>query len=161
MALKLTANEVERVHIPAGIKDARLVSLREQQFPDFDDPTKMKDHIIWAFEISRKGGAVTIEGITSTAFGGKSNARRWAKALLAGAEPPNTFDLEELIDQPCKVKVDDKEKDGQKYSRVTDVFTAVDEDEDEEAAPAPKPAAKPPAARTARPAAPDDDEIEF
>lgn len=161
MAIILKANEVERVHIPAKLyKHATLVGVRPQQFPDYDDPTKMKDHLIWAFEIPRKGGPVTVEAITSTAFGGKSTARKFAKALMAGQEPPATMDIEELYGHVCQVKVDDKTKDGETYSRITDVFAPdLDEDEDEEPAPAKSPAAKAPAKK--QPAAEDEDGIPF
>lgn len=163
MAIILKSSEVERVHIPPKLyKHATLVLVRPQQFPDYDDPTKMKDHLIWAFEIPRKGGAVTVEAITSTAFGGKSTARKFAKALMAGVEPPATLDIEELYGHHCQVKVDDKTKDGETYSRVTDVFALdVDDEDDEEAAPPAKPAAAKPTAKKPPAMTDDGEEIPY
>lgn len=159
MAIILSANDVERVHIPPRLYVGTLTGVRIQQFPDKfgEDPTKMKDHIIWAFAINRKGKEpVTVEAITSTAFGGKSKARVYAKALL-NAEPPSKLDIEEMFGLMCQVKVEDKESDGETYSRIVDAFAIVpDEDEEEEAPKPAKPAAKREPAR-----APDGEELPY
>lgn len=156
MAIILNADTIERVHIPPRVyRKAKLVSLREKQFPDLDNPGVMKDHIIWAFEIERKGGDVTIEAISSTAFGGKSNARRWATALLGGTEPTNPFDLEDLIGARAEVNVVDKTKDGVTFSKITDVFAVADEEEED---PPAKPAAAKPKAKPPAPEPEDDDD---
>lgn len=121
MPILKAATEFERVHIPARIYKATLTGVRVHQFPDMDNPAVMKDHLIWSFEITGKEKSVTVEAITSMAFSAKSNARKYVKALL-GAEPHEECDTDELIGLACQVKVDDKTKDGQVYSRVTDAF---------------------------------------
>lgn len=164
MALILKSSTVERVHIPPRIYQGTLVEVRVQKMPDLDNPGQERDNLVWAFEVARKGkDPVTLEAITSMAFGPKSSARKYAKALMAGTEPPTTMDIEDLYGHICQVKVDDKTREGEVYSRVTDAFAIVpDEDEEDDAPPPPKPAAtRAPAARREPARAPDGEEIPY
>lgn len=120
MKITQTSN-FERVHIPARIYDAIVTQITETQIKDFDDPTKMKPMFRWVFEIVGKEKTITLEGLTSVSFNPKSKFYEWAKAVLL-TEPPIELETDDLLHKPCKVQVEDRERDGSKYSAVKTVL---------------------------------------
>ena len=91
--------------VPEGEYKANLVDITQ-------DTAQHGDVLKWKFEISDgdcKGTNIT--GLTSKAWSSQSKSREWATALAnrqwAGDENLNTA---ELIDLPCRLKVDELEK---------------------------------------------------
>lgn len=117
----------ERIHIPARIYPAIVSEIREGQIKDFEDPTKMKTVYFWTFQIAGKDKTVNLEGMTSPSFNPKSKLFDWAKNIL-GAEPPITMDTDQLLNKPCQVQVEDKERDGVKYSGIKAVIPMSSDD---------------------------------
>lgn len=121
MKLTQTSGNFERVHIPPRIYDAVLVEIREGEIKDFDNPALKKKVYFWVFEIAGRERTVTLGGMTSPSFNPKSKLYEWAKNIL-GTEPPQEMETEHLYFKPCKVQVDDRERDGVKYSGIKAVL---------------------------------------
>lgn len=121
--LTKAGGDFEKVHIPARVYPATLTGFREAEIPHFDRPNEKQKVLFWAFEIVGTKSNVTIEGMTTLAFGEKAKARKWAKAML-GLEPPDSFDTDDLVGQATQILVADKLKDSEPYSVVADVIPA-------------------------------------
>lgn len=127
--LNNTGADFERVHIPPRVYAAKLTGIREAEIPHFERPNEKQRVLFWQFDIAGKTSTVTIEGMTTFAFGEKSKARKWTKAML-GAEPPNSFDTDDLIGMDAQVLVGDKTKDNEAYSVIADVLPRAGADEE-------------------------------
>ena len=121
--------DFERCHIPAKTYKGVLKECRPGQIKDFEDPTQMRDVIWWTFTVTHKKQAYNLDGMTTTATGAKSKLRAWVKALGTDIKPGG-FDLADLYGKTAFVAVADKDRNGEVYSRIADVF-ASDDDEDE------------------------------
>ena len=119
----------DRVHIPPKVYHATLAEVRDGEIPSFDNPETKQKVLFWAFTIQGKERAITVEGMTTTAFGEKSKARKWVKAMI-GAEPGKAVDTDDLIGTKTQILVEDRtSKDGETYSRVAEVVPSVSTDE--------------------------------
>lgn len=108
--------------VEEGLYIAKLVEVK----PDtINVRGEERDIIRWRFVILEEKDKPMVEGLTSTLFTTRSKAYKWASALL-GYQPDvgEEIDTDELIGKYAIVKVENKERNGRVFSRVTDVIKA-------------------------------------
>ena len=124
----LTATEARETQ-PAGVYEATVkeILLQESQDPQYDNP----QYLLWVFNARKGKRAGEIAATSSTSFGTKAKARKWAEALLGRKiKAGEVIDTDELAGKHCQIVVQvEKRDDGSERNRVTDLIAEEGDDE--------------------------------
>jgi len=125
MGLKLKVEESKTGNWRAVEEGLYLAKLVEVKPDTINVRGEEREVIRWRFKILEEDDKPMVEGLTSMRMTTRSKAYKWATALLGRQlDVGEEVDLDELIGHYCIVKVENREKNGRVFSRVTDVIKA-------------------------------------